>query len=365
MSDRLLVPRGMSRRHFLGHMATTTLAVPAIQFFGAMEANAQRLRKANKSCILLWMSGGPSHMDTWDLKPESEKNGGPFKPIATSAGGVEISEHLPNVAKQMQHLNIIRSLDSKEGNHDRGTYMMHTGYAPNPTVVHPELRLGLLVRAGREAGELRPAPLHRDQLAGPGGGLPRHGACAVRRAEPQRADRQSAAPQGGRPDAHGSPVADAEPGRERTSWRRSGARRRSTTSAVYAKTVRMMNSRYTRRLPARRRARQGPRRLRPGLVRVGLPDGPATGRAGRDVRRGLARRLGHAHRRLRDALAIASSPSSTRGWGAWSPTSPGAACSRTRWSSGWASSAGPRGSTRTPAAITGREAGRWSWAAAA
>jgi Protein of unknown function (DUF1501) len=137
MPDRLLVPRGMSRRHFLGHMATTTLAVPAIHFFGAMEANAQRLRKANKSCILLWMSGGPSHMDTWDLKPESEKNGGPFKPIATSAGGVEISEHLPNVAKQMQHLNIIRSLDSKEGNHDRGTYMMHTGYAPNPTVVHP------------------------------------------------------------------------------------------------------------------------------------------------------------------------------------------------------------------------------------
>ena len=59
MIDRLLVPRGMSRRHFLGHMATTTLAVPAIQFFGAMEANAQQLRKANKSCILLWMSGGP------------------------------------------------------------------------------------------------------------------------------------------------------------------------------------------------------------------------------------------------------------------------------------------------------------------
>jgi hypothetical protein len=83
------------------------------------------------------MQGGPSHMDTWNLKPESEKNGGPFKPIATSAEGVRISEHLPNVAKQMKHLNIIRSLDSKEGNHDRGTYMMHTGWTPNPTVVHP------------------------------------------------------------------------------------------------------------------------------------------------------------------------------------------------------------------------------------
>jgi hypothetical protein len=137
MSDRLIVPGGMSRRHFMGHMATTALALPAVQFFGGLEANAQQVRRANKKCILLWMSGGPSHMDTWDLKPDSEKNGGPFKPIDTSAPGVRISEHLPHVAKQMNHLSIIRSLDSKEGNHDRGTYMMHTGYAPNPTVVHP------------------------------------------------------------------------------------------------------------------------------------------------------------------------------------------------------------------------------------
>jgi hypothetical protein len=137
MSDRLIVPSGMSRRHFLGHLAATALAGPAVQFFGALEANAQQVRRANKKCILLWMAGGPSHLDTWDLKPESEKNGGPFKPIDTSAPGVKVSEHLPKVAQQMRHLSVIRSLDSKEGNHDRGTYMMHTGYAPNPTVVHP------------------------------------------------------------------------------------------------------------------------------------------------------------------------------------------------------------------------------------
>jgi hypothetical protein len=86
---------------------------------------------------MLWMSGGPSHLDIWDLKPESEKNGGPFRPIATSAPGVQICEHMPRMAKQMHHINIIRSLDSKEGNHDRGTYLMHSGYPPNPTVVHP------------------------------------------------------------------------------------------------------------------------------------------------------------------------------------------------------------------------------------
>jgi hypothetical protein len=137
MFDAMPTPGGMSRRHFLGHMATTALALPAMEFVGALTANAQQVRKANKSCILLWMGGGPSHMDTWDLKPDSEKNGGEFKPIDTSASGVQICEHLPNVARQMKHLNIIRSLDSKEGNHDRGTYMMHTGYQPNPTVVHP------------------------------------------------------------------------------------------------------------------------------------------------------------------------------------------------------------------------------------
>jgi hypothetical protein len=129
-------PRGMSRRHFFGHMAATALAVPAINFFGALEANAQRVRKANKSCIVLWMAGGPSQLDTWDLKPDSEKNSGPFHPISTAAQGISISEHLPHIAKKMNHLSIVRSLDSKEGNHDRGTYMMHTGYAPNPTVVH-------------------------------------------------------------------------------------------------------------------------------------------------------------------------------------------------------------------------------------
>ena len=119
MSDRLIVPSGMSRRHFLGHMASTAMAVPALQFAASLEANAQQLRKANKSMIVLWMAGGPASIDIWDLKPDSEKNGGEFKPMSTSAPGVMISEHMPIVAKQMKHLNVIRSLNSKEGNHDR------------------------------------------------------------------------------------------------------------------------------------------------------------------------------------------------------------------------------------------------------
>ncbi len=134
-----MIPSGMTRRHFLGHLATSSaLAVPAMQFMQALSAHAGTVRKQNKSCILLWMAGGPSHMDTWNLKPESARNGGEFKPIATAAGpGVEIREHLPLMARQMKHLSIIRALNSKEGNHERGTYLMHTGYVPNPTIVHP------------------------------------------------------------------------------------------------------------------------------------------------------------------------------------------------------------------------------------
>jgi hypothetical protein len=137
MSDHDQPSTKMSRRHWMGHLASTALGIPALQFFSTLSANAEQVRKNHRSVIVLWMGGGPSHLDIWDLKPESEKNGGPFKPIDTSVPGIQISEHMPNVAKQMKHLNILRSLDSKEGNHDRGTYLMHTGFSPNPTVVHP------------------------------------------------------------------------------------------------------------------------------------------------------------------------------------------------------------------------------------
>jgi len=127
---------GMTRRHFLGHLTTSAMALPALQFLGAMEAQAQSGKRPLKSCIVLWMGGGPSQLDTWSLKPGS-KNAGEFRPIDTVVPGIQICEHLPTIARQMNHLSIVRSLNSNEGNHDRGTYKMHTGYVPNPTVVHP------------------------------------------------------------------------------------------------------------------------------------------------------------------------------------------------------------------------------------
>ena len=84
---------------------------------------------------MLWMSGGPSTMDIWDLKPGAT-TGGQFRPIST-AGDVQICEHMPMMAKVMHKLAIIRSMSTREADHMRGRYYMHTGYVPNPNIEHP------------------------------------------------------------------------------------------------------------------------------------------------------------------------------------------------------------------------------------
>ena len=130
------VPQGMTRRHFMSHMAgASALTLPALSMGHTLQLNAQDLTKRRKSAILLWMSGGPSTMDIWDLKPGAP-TGGPFKPISTS-GDVQISEHMPLMAKQMHNMAIIRSMSTREADHGRGRYYMHTGYVPNPNVEHP------------------------------------------------------------------------------------------------------------------------------------------------------------------------------------------------------------------------------------
>jgi hypothetical protein len=80
-----------------------------------------------KSCILMWMDGGPSHKDTFDLKPQS-KGAGDFKPIKTSAPGIEISEHLPKIADVMHQGVVVRGMSTPEGAHPRAKYNLHTGY---------------------------------------------------------------------------------------------------------------------------------------------------------------------------------------------------------------------------------------------
>ena len=119
----------MKRREFL----TSTAGV--LGLLQTLKANQEELKKKGKSAILLWMGGGPSTMDIWDLKPEAT-TGGPFRPISTS-GDVQICEHMPLMAKQMHNMAIIRSMSTREADHMRGRYYMHTGYVPNPSMEHP------------------------------------------------------------------------------------------------------------------------------------------------------------------------------------------------------------------------------------
>lgn len=122
-------------KHVAGYSA---LALPGIEFIRNVNANAQELRRQNKSVIIMWMAGGPATIDIWDLKP-GRPTGGDFRPINTSASGVQISEHMPKTAEQMRHLNIIRSFTTTEGDHARGTQLLHTGYTPNPAIAFPSM----------------------------------------------------------------------------------------------------------------------------------------------------------------------------------------------------------------------------------
>ena len=129
-------PSGMSRRHFMSHLAGSSAAAGAsITLGNALYANAEEMKRSRKSAILLWMGGGPATIDIWDLKPGAP-TGGPFQPISTT-GNMQICEHMPMMAQQMQHMSIVRSMSTREADHNRGRYYMHTGFVPNPNIEHP------------------------------------------------------------------------------------------------------------------------------------------------------------------------------------------------------------------------------------
>src|SRR5215471_3950325 len=119
-----------SRRDFL-KLAAAGVFAPTLSGWLPVMAEAAKAGASGKgkakSCILLFMDGGPSHKDTFDLKPES-KGAGEFKPIKTSAPGVEISEHLPKIAGVMNTGVIVRGMTTPEGAHARAKYYIHTGY---------------------------------------------------------------------------------------------------------------------------------------------------------------------------------------------------------------------------------------------
>jgi hypothetical protein len=107
-------------------------------WLGQLAADAAADTHRKRSCILLWMAGGPSQMDTFDLKP-GHANGGPFREIDTAAPGVRIGEHLPQLARQMRRLAVLRSMRTREGDHGRATAHLRTDYLPQGSIRFPTL----------------------------------------------------------------------------------------------------------------------------------------------------------------------------------------------------------------------------------
>ncbi len=143
LQSKLLRGDELSRRQFVARTASTMLGVGLLPQVFTSKANAafegsSKLKQAAtaKNVIYLYMSGGQSHMDTWDPK-EGVETAGPTKPIKTSADGVRISEYLPLTAQQMHHATVINSLTSTQGAHEQGNYMMHTSYTLRGTIRHP------------------------------------------------------------------------------------------------------------------------------------------------------------------------------------------------------------------------------------
>ena len=140
----------LSRRRLLGSLAAAIGGVSVSGWFPLLADQLAGDPRRKRHCILLWMSGGPSQTDTFDMKPNHE-NGGEFREIETAAPGLRFSEHLPKLAAMADKLAVVRGLSTKEGDHGRGTYLMRTGHKPMGPVQHPSIGASLANQlAGRE-----------------------------------------------------------------------------------------------------------------------------------------------------------------------------------------------------------------------
>lgn len=142
-----------SRRDWLKHAGLGLLGASCSGWFPLLADDLAKHKDRSRAVILLWMSGGPSQLDTFDPKPE-HKNGGQFKPIDTSVPGIQISEHLPKLAKLMEHISLVRSMSTKEGDHGRATYLLRTGYLPQGPIKYPTLGSSLSKELGQETAEI-------------------------------------------------------------------------------------------------------------------------------------------------------------------------------------------------------------------
>ena len=127
----------LHRRHAMQAALGGMFGVSASGWLPKMAAASESGARKRK-CVLLWMGGGPSQTDTFDMKP-NHANGGEFNEIQTAAAGLRVSEHLPKLAKLANQLAVVRSVNTREGDHSRGTYLMRTGQRPGSPVRFPTI----------------------------------------------------------------------------------------------------------------------------------------------------------------------------------------------------------------------------------
>jgi hypothetical protein len=143
----------LSRRDWLRLSAAGIAGCSMSGWLGSLATRAADDPKRRRSCILLWMNGGPSQMDTFDLKP-GHANGGPFREIATAVPGIKISEHLPRIARHADRLALVRSMASKEGDHGLAKSYVHAGYSQRGPIQYPTLGSLVAREAGAEEADL-------------------------------------------------------------------------------------------------------------------------------------------------------------------------------------------------------------------
>jgi hypothetical protein len=148
MFDELNRMDELSRRKFIQYSAKALLGVGLASSSGPLWAS-QTLRKPTaRNVIYIYLSGGMSHIDTFDPKP-GWKDQGPVQTIATNVSGIQFSGYLPNLAKRADKLAIIRSMYSNQGAHAPGEYFMHTSYEQRGTIRHPGLGAWLNSMSGK------------------------------------------------------------------------------------------------------------------------------------------------------------------------------------------------------------------------
>ena len=165
----------VSRRDFVASAARGLLGLGSLPLLTRAQSlfgqDPIPLRPASaRNVIYLYMSGGMSHLDTFDPKPGTDEQG-PTGVIGTNVDGIRVSEHFPNMARQMDNVAVINSMQTTQGAHAQGRYLMHTSYEMRGTIRHPSLGAWLLRMGGKRNPTLPGHVAIGGDIYGPSGGF--------------------------------------------------------------------------------------------------------------------------------------------------------------------------------------------------